>query len=285
VGTEQDNEDTPEQQVLTEVRAWEGDYVKVAVTDADGILRGKYMAKDKFLSAADGGFGMCNVVLGWDMADECYDDATYTGWHTGYPDARVRIDLGTHRRIPWEGGRPFFLGEFEQPDGEPLPICPRQLLRRVIGRATELGFEPVFGLEFEWFNFAETPDTAAAKGHRDLDPISPGMFGYSVIRHSHNAEFFDALMGQLRDYRIPLEGLHTGFWKLRSCIRTPSRPPTARCCSRPRPRRSAHGSASCPPSWPGSQPTSPDAPATTTRACWRPPRASPCSTIPTTGPR
>ena len=209
MGTEQDNEDTPEQQVLTEVRAWEGDYVKVAVTDADGILRGKYMAKDKFLSAADGGFGMCNVVLGWDMADECYDDATYTGWHTGYPDARVRIDLGTHRRIPWEGGRPFFLGEFEQPDGEPLPICPRQLLRRVIGRATELGFEPVFGLEFEWFNFAETPDTAAAKGHRDLDPISPGMFGYSVIRHSHNAEFFDALMGQLRDYRIPLEGLHT----------------------------------------------------------------------------
>ena len=43
--------------------------VKVAVTDIDGVLRGKYLHKDKFLSAADGGFGFCNVVFGWDMTD------------------------------------------------------------------------------------------------------------------------------------------------------------------------------------------------------------------------
>jgi len=35
------------------------------------------------------------------------------------------------------------------------------------------------------------------------------MFGYSVLRHSNNPEFFEALMGQLREYRVPLEGLHT----------------------------------------------------------------------------
>ena len=39
--------------------------LKVAVTDIDGILRGKYLAREKFLSAIDGGFGFCNVVLGW----------------------------------------------------------------------------------------------------------------------------------------------------------------------------------------------------------------------------
>lgn len=209
MSAEHSNDDGGSDAALAEVRAWEGDYVKVAVTDADGILRGKYMAKDKFLGSAEDGFGMCNVVLGWDMGDECYDDAAYTGWHTGYPDQNVRIDLGTYRRIPWEGNRPFFLGDFERDDGAPLAICPRQLLKRVVGQANDMGFDPVFGLEFEWFNFAETPDSATAKGHRDLDPISPGMFGYSVIRHSHNAEFLEALMGQLREYRIPLEGLHT----------------------------------------------------------------------------
>jgi glutamine synthetase len=33
--------------------------VKVAGIDADGVLRGKVMAKDKFMSAAKSGFGFC----------------------------------------------------------------------------------------------------------------------------------------------------------------------------------------------------------------------------------
>jgi glutamine synthetase len=33
--------------------------VKVAGIDADGVLRGKVMAKDKFLSATKSGFGFC----------------------------------------------------------------------------------------------------------------------------------------------------------------------------------------------------------------------------------
>ena len=42
--------------------------VKVACSDIDGILRGKYLHKDKFEGAAGGGFGFCDVVLGWDCA-------------------------------------------------------------------------------------------------------------------------------------------------------------------------------------------------------------------------
>ena len=44
--------------------------VKVAVSDIDGVLRGKYLHIDKFLGAAEpypaGGFGFCDVVLGHD---------------------------------------------------------------------------------------------------------------------------------------------------------------------------------------------------------------------------
>ena len=65
-------------------------HVKVGVFDADGILRGKYMSRKKFLSALDGGFGFCDVVLGWDSDDQLYDNVSFTGWHTGYPDAPVR---------------------------------------------------------------------------------------------------------------------------------------------------------------------------------------------------
>ena len=64
-------------------------YGKVAVTDMDGILRGKYMSKKKLLSALKDGFGFCDVILGWDSNDQIYDDIKYTGWSSGFPDAHV----------------------------------------------------------------------------------------------------------------------------------------------------------------------------------------------------
>ena len=56
------------------------DYVKVGLFDADGVMRGKYMHRDKFLSSLDGGFGFCDVVLGWDSNDQLYDNVQITGW-------------------------------------------------------------------------------------------------------------------------------------------------------------------------------------------------------------
>jgi glutamine synthetase len=48
--------------------------VKVAGVDLDGILRGKIMAKSKFLSVLESGFGFCSVVFGWDMHDKTYEE-------------------------------------------------------------------------------------------------------------------------------------------------------------------------------------------------------------------
>ncbi|MCY7312519.1 MAG: hypothetical protein LH491_02560, partial [Pseudoxanthomonas sp.] len=95
---------------LAAVRKSGASKVKVACSDIDGVLRGKYLHKDKFEGAADDGFGFCDVVFGWDVADHPYDNATVTGWQHGFPDALARIDLGTHRNVPWDGGIDFFLG-------------------------------------------------------------------------------------------------------------------------------------------------------------------------------
>ncbi|MBC7608564.1 MAG: glutamine synthetase, partial [Polaromonas sp.] len=77
--------------------------VKVAVSDIDGVLRGKYLHKDKFFGAAEpypaGGFGFCDVVLGWDMTDTCYDNTSVTGWQDRFPDALARLDLHTARHV------------------------------------------------------------------------------------------------------------------------------------------------------------------------------------------
>ncbi|HEY4069131.1 MAG TPA: glutamine synthetase family protein [Burkholderiaceae bacterium] len=187
--------------------------VKVAVSDIDGVLRGKYLHIDKFLGAAqphpDGGFGFCDVVFGWDAMDQCYDNASLTGWQHGFPDALARIDLATHRNVPWDGGVPMFLGEFVNVDGTPSPICPRQTLKRVLKRAAKLGVLPMTGMEFEWFNFSETPQSWAEKKGVGPEPITPGMFGYSLLRMNHKREFFNALMDEMPLYGVPIEGLHT----------------------------------------------------------------------------
>ena len=181
--------------------------VKVAVTDIDGVLRGKYLHKDKFLSAVKSGFGFCNVVLGWDSSDVCYDNA-YTGWQSGYPDVEVQLDPGTFREVPWDDRVPFLLGDFWQ-GGTPLSICPRQLLKRVIARCGAAGFSALASLEYEWFNFRETPQSLADKDHARPQPLTPGMFGYSIVRMNQNRPFLNALFDEMGAFGVPIEGLHT----------------------------------------------------------------------------
>ena len=195
--------------VIKQIRRSEATKVKVAITDLDGVLRGKIIHVDKFLSAAESGFGFCNVVFGWDSSDHAYDNVAYTGWHTGYPDAKVNLDLSTFRTIPWDQQTPFFLGDFVDDQDRPLPICPRQLLKQILAQAEVAGLFPTIGVEFEWFNFRETPQSLSQKQFVNLEPLTPGMFGYSLTRSGYEREFFNALYEQMRDFEVPIEGLHT----------------------------------------------------------------------------
>ncbi len=180
-------------------------HVKVGVFDADGIMRGKYMSRAKFLSALEKGFGFCDVVLGWDCQDQLYDNVTYTGWHSGYPDAPVRILPASVRELPFEDNELFFLGEFTE---AAEAICPRGVLRRVLARAHGMGFYPLAGFEYEFFVFEEDSHSIRAKGYRDLKPMAPGFFGYSVLRNSVHSDFYRELLDTCETMGFGLEGLH-----------------------------------------------------------------------------
>jgi glutamine synthetase len=185
-------------------------HIKVGVSDIDGILRGKYLRKDKFISALRAGFAFCNVVLGWDSNDQMYDNTRYTGWHTAYPDALVRIVPESCRRLPLEqvNGEDmlFFLAEF---CGEAEAICPRRVLQRVLARASDMGFHALAALEYEFFMFDETPHSIRDKHYRDLKCWTPGNFGYSVLRSTVEADFYRQLNALCETMDMPIEGLHT----------------------------------------------------------------------------
>ena len=179
--------------------------VKVGVFDIDGILRGKYMSKDKFFSALDSDFGFCSVVLGWDSNDQLYDNAKYTGWHTGYPDAPARIIPNTCRDLPFEDNQLFFLAEFTDNAEE---LCPRGVLRRVIEQAKDMGFDVLAALEYEFFVFNETRDSVREKNYKNLKPIAPGYFGYSILRNSVDTGIYHEILNIGQEMDFPIEGLH-----------------------------------------------------------------------------
>jgi glutamine synthetase len=183
--------------------------VKIAFSDIDGILRGKYISVEKFLSVCESTTGFCDVIFGWDANDLAYDNANFTGWHTGYPDCSAQIDLNTFRKIPWENELPFFLGDFVDQNGNESTVCPRQLLKKILADAKAQGYTPTFSQEFEWYNFAETPQSIQDKQFRNLSPLTPGMFGYSILRSSLKNLFFTDLFELLKKFGVPIEGLHT----------------------------------------------------------------------------
>ena len=71
------------EEIINLVRNHPAGKVKLAVTDIDGVLRGKYISIEKFLSVIEGNLGFCDVIFGWDSSDVAYDTGKVTGWHSG----------------------------------------------------------------------------------------------------------------------------------------------------------------------------------------------------------
>jgi glutamine synthetase len=180
-------------------------HIKVGVFDIDGVMRGKYMSREKFFSSLDKGFGFCDVVLGWDSNDQLYDNVSITGWHTGYGDVAVKLLPETCRELPMEENSLLVMGEFVDTAAS---VCPRALLGRVLERAATMGFTLRSGFEFEFFVFDETPESAREKHYKNLQTMAPGHFGYSMLRTSTHAEFYQGLLQLCETMNMPIESLH-----------------------------------------------------------------------------
>jgi glutamine synthetase len=72
-----------------------------------------------------------------------------------------------------------------------------------------MGYAVSAAAEFEFFMFEETPQSVRDKGYRQLKTMTPGAFGYSVLRNSVHSELYHQLLELGQTMRFPIEGLHT----------------------------------------------------------------------------
>lgn len=193
-------------------------HVKLGLTDVDGVLRGKYIAAADLIAGLESGLGFCGCIIGWDCDDLLYTNNPdgITGWHTGYPDIRIKAIPETARTLPHEFDGKGLLVLAQMID-DAAAICPRALLGRVVAEADAMGFEARVGFEYEFSLFAETRESARAKGFRNLVPSAPGSFGYSLLRADNFARLCEALLHESAAMDVPLVALHTengpGIWE------------------------------------------------------------------------
>jgi glutamine synthetase len=194
--------------VKSYIREHQIENIKLAVVDVDGVLRGKYVNSNKFLSALDKGFGFCSVIFGWDSNDVLYKNDSFTGWADGFTDANATIDASSMRMLPTEDFKSvIFLVDFSESNA--ASVCPRSILRRTLERLGKLGLRASASFEFEFFLFNESPKSVRDKNYHQLEPMTPGNFGYSILRSSTHANFYHEIMELSKEMGMPLEGLHT----------------------------------------------------------------------------
>jgi glutamine synthetase len=185
--------------------------------DTHGIWRGKRFGVEDFLAKADHGIPFSDVVLvithsedtdeGQELVEPPGGEAYplyFPRKEQGFPDIFVRPDLGTARRIPWHPGTVGVLGDFHLPGGAEVPLDPRIVLRRLIGRARSHGLEPKIGMEYEFYIFRG--DLAALKesGWR-LEPIRARPYTYGVYGGSLDESLISEIRHQLAIAGVRIE--------------------------------------------------------------------------------
>ena len=190
------------------------DTVVVAFTDMQGRLMGKRLHVEFFLEQAEGGHPVegCNYLLALEMEMDPVPGYEIASWERGYGDFGLVPDFETLRRIPWLEGTALVLCDVAWHDGSPVAPSPRQVLKRQVERAAELGYQPMFGSELEFFLLKETYAEAHAKHYRDLTPSVPYVLDYHVLASTYDEPFLRQIRNGMHAAGIRVENSKGEAW-------------------------------------------------------------------------
>jgi glutamine synthetase len=183
--------------------------VKIGTPDIDGVYRGKRVSARQFLDGCEGeGFAQCDVIFGWDVAEEIITGAKLPvgSADTGFADVLLRPDLATFRIVPWEPATAACVCDVYTEHGDLLAVSPRSVLRRVVERARTLGFEPMMAVELEIRMFREDQESLREKNYTDLRPLNPGLNCYSISHASVDDDVVGGLRRYMDAYDVEVEG-------------------------------------------------------------------------------
>jgi glutamine synthetase len=183
------------------------EYVKIGAPDMEGVWRGKRVAAKFFLDSLADGFAQCDVLYGWDIAENVLPNLAFSNWERGFADLVMKPDLATFALVPWEEKVASCICDMWTEHGEEVTISPRYVLNRVVEYARSLGYEPMAAAELEFRFFRESQVSLREKDFGpDLTPLNPGMNCYAISQASADDHLLRRIASMMRDHGVEIEG-------------------------------------------------------------------------------
>jgi glutamine synthetase len=187
--------------------------IVTVVPDLYGRLVGKRITGRFFLDeTAEHGMHVCDYLLACDMEMDPTPGYAFTSWDKGYGDVLCKVDWGTLRRATWlEKSAIVICDVFDEDHEEPVAVAPRNVLRRQMARANELGYVAMGASELEFFAFKETYESAHDKGYDRLDTFGRYVEDYHILQGTKTEALNGAIRRHLDNSGVPVE-FSKGEW-------------------------------------------------------------------------
>ena len=184
------------------------DTVLCMFSDLQGRFVGKRVLPHFFLEDVLGEEGLhaCLYLLAIDMEMEPLPGYEYASWDTGYGDFKMIPDVSTLRVCPWlEKTAMVICDVADEETGEPVEVAPRQILKRQIERARQMGYVVKTGSELEFYLFKDSFDAIAEAGFRDLHPSSSYIMDYHMLQTTKDEWVIRQIRNGMVGAGIPVE--------------------------------------------------------------------------------
>jgi glutamine synthetase len=191
----------------------------VAMADTNGLLRGQMVSAGSLKGIARNGMGMAPAQFALDPTDAMLTIPGVNDDKGDFHDDPLHLDPATVRRLPWSkpGHDLLILSNYT---GASAGLCPRAILKSVLARAATLGLYPKYGMELEFTLFDETPESARAKGYRNLKTATPHASHDLILYQVMQTEWYESVAAMCEPLKIDLvklqEEIGPGFMEV--CI-------------------------------------------------------------------
>ncbi|MFN4202361.1 MAG: glutamine synthetase family protein [Tabrizicola sp.] len=182
-------------------------FATVAMTDSNGLLRGQMVSASSLRGIARAGMRMAPAQLALYPTDVHLNMPGVNDDSGDFHDDPSVIDPASVRRMPWArpGHDLLVLSNFT---GQSAELCPRSILTRVLARASDAGLFPKYGMELEYTLLDETPESARAKGYRNLKPATLHASHDLILYQAVQTEWYEALAAIFEPLKIDLAKMH-----------------------------------------------------------------------------
>ncbi len=209
----------PLDQLWADVENGAVDNVIVAVPDLQGRLQGSRLDPEHFRDTVlKQGFEACVYLLAVDVEMNTRAGYAVDPDAAGFGDMVLVPDLATLRKLPWDPATALVLADARQPDGQPVRVAPRQVLRTQLDRLAARGLTALAGTELEFVLFNESFQQAWDADYRGLTPATRYNVDYAIAGVAEVDPVVRKIRNAMRETGMRLESargeVHPGQYEI-----------------------------------------------------------------------